>query len=62
MGQGNNFIIKIIEGIRVNFTCSQQTWKKKYLDKTCYMIAHLSVPYERSHQELSADLRVLFIG
>ena len=47
---------------RFNLTGSQQTWEKQYLDKTCYLISHFSVPYERSCQELSADSRILSIG
>ena len=47
---------------RVNLTGSQQTWEKKYLDKTCYLIAHFSVTYEISRQDLSAGSRIFAIG
>ena len=47
---------------RVNLIGSQKTREKKYLDKTCYTIAHFSVPYERSCQELSADSRIFSVG
>ena len=45
----------------VKLTGLNQTWVKKSLNKTCYMVAHFSVPYEKPHKQLLDYSTILLI-